>query len=178
MPEVDFPIPPGPPNGLRNYTQRYQYDKTGNITEMKHNLSGATADSWTRAYKYAEESSQIRKEPSLATDLTSDETLGSIRSIVTSNAQNDDGMFETNFRDERYLPFEGAGAISTWNLELPRLKQFDYKSISDVIIHMSYMAVDGSEEIVEGSTTFKDKVIEDYPFLIQLVWPTSEPGLC
>jgi hypothetical protein len=30
------------------------------------------------------------------------------QSIATSNAQNDDGMFELNFRDERYLPFEGA----------------------------------------------------------------------
>ena len=28
-------------------------------------------------------------------------------------------MFETNLRDERFLPFEGAGAISTWKLDLP-----------------------------------------------------------
>jgi hypothetical protein len=35
-----------------------------------------------------------------------------MQSIATSHAQNDSGMFELNFRDERYLPFEGAGAIS------------------------------------------------------------------
>jgi Tc toxin complex TcA C-terminal TcB-binding domain len=35
-----------------------------------------------------------------------------LQSIATSSAQNDSGMFELNFRDERYLPFEGAGAIS------------------------------------------------------------------
>jgi len=29
--------------------------------------------------------------------------------IVTSTAQNDSGMFELNLKDERYLPFEGAG---------------------------------------------------------------------
>jgi len=37
-------------------------------------------------------------------------------------------MFDLNFRDERYLPFEGAGAISVWQLELTQdraLRQFD-----------------------------------------------------
>ncbi len=64
-------------------------------------------------------------------------------SIATSEAQNDSGMFELNFRDERYLPFEGAGAISKWQLELTedyKFRQFDYSSISDVIIHMNYTA--------------------------------------
>ena len=32
-----------------------------------------------------------------------------IDAIATSSAQNDSGMFELNFKDERYLPFEGAG---------------------------------------------------------------------
>jgi hypothetical protein len=45
--------------------------------------------------------------------------FGSTDVIVTSQAMNDSGMFETNLRDERFLPFEGAGAISTWNLSLP-----------------------------------------------------------
>jgi len=64
------------------------------------------------------------------------------QSIVTSNAQNDGGMFETNLRDERFLPFEGAGAESTWKLELPaEFRQFDYSSISDVILHLRYTAM-------------------------------------
>ena len=46
--------------------------------------------------------------------------LGSVESIVTSAGNNDAGMFETNLRDERFLPFEGAGAISSWRLELPQ----------------------------------------------------------
>ena len=45
--------------------------------------------------------------------------FGTIQSIVTSSGNNDSGMFETNLRDERFLPFEGAGAESTWKLELP-----------------------------------------------------------
>ena len=32
-----------------------------------------------------------------------------ISAIAASSAQNDSGMFELNFKDERYTPFEGAG---------------------------------------------------------------------
>lgn len=70
--------------------------------------------------------------------------IGAIQSIATSHAQNDSGMFELNFRDERYLPFEGTGAISTWRLELPEVaRQFDYSSIADVVLHLKYTAREG-----------------------------------
>jgi hypothetical protein len=70
--------------------------------------------------------------------------FGMLQSIATSNAQNDNGLFELNFRDERYLPFEGAGAVSRWRLELPaEFRQFDYDTIPDVIFHMQYTARDG-----------------------------------
>jgi len=63
------------------------------------------------------------------------DSVGAIESIVTSNAQNDSGLFELNLRDECYLPFEGAGAIDEWRLELPKeFKQFDYDRISDVVL--------------------------------------------
>lgn len=35
-----------------------------------------------------------------------------VDSITTSSARNDAGAFELNFRGEKYVPFEGAGAIS------------------------------------------------------------------
>jgi hypothetical protein len=61
--------------------------------------------------------------------------FGSTDVIVTSQATNDSGMFETNLGDERFLPFEGAGAISTWNLSLPtELAAFDYSTITDVFL--------------------------------------------
>lgn len=86
--------------------------------------------------------SKIRKEPKLDVDLINVPHQKST-SVATSNANNDGGTFELNFRDERYMPFEGAGAISTWNLELPdKLRQFDYDTISDVIMHISYTAKD------------------------------------
>jgi hypothetical protein len=74
------------------------------------------------------------------------DSIGAIQSIVTSSAQNDSGLFELNLRDERYLPFEGAGAISEWRLELPKeFRQFDYDTISDVILHLRYTAREGGE---------------------------------
>ncbi|MCG3209849.1 MAG: hypothetical protein FOGNACKC_03476 [Anaerolineae bacterium] len=68
------------------------------------------------------------------------------QSIATSHAQNDSGMFELNFRDERYLPFEGAGAVSRWRLDLPAtFRQFDYDTIADAVLHLKYTAREGGQ---------------------------------
>jgi hypothetical protein len=73
--------------------------------------------------------------------------------IATSTAQNDAGVFELSFRGERYMPFEGLGAISQWQLTLPQVfRQFDYETINDVILSISYTAEqDGVlRQVVEG----------------------------
>jgi hypothetical protein len=63
-------------------------------------------------------------------------------------------MFELAFRDERYLPFEGAGAISSWTLSLEAaVPQFPYRSISDAVIHMRYTAVDGGQGLYKAAKT-------------------------
>ncbi|WP_328418424.1 hypothetical protein OG470_32475 [Micromonospora sp. NBC_00389] len=69
---------------------------------------------------------------------------GTLESVVTSSAVRDSGLFDVAARDERYLPFEGAGAISTWALSLPGdLRTFDYTSISDAVLHISYTSRPG-----------------------------------
>lgn len=75
-----------------------------------------------------------------------------ISAIAASSAQNDSGLFELNFKDERYLPFEGAGVISKWRLELPSFKQFDYNTISDVILHVRYTATEGGGKLKKDAT--------------------------
>ena len=76
------------------------------------------------------------------------DSQGAVQSIATSHGQNDSGLFEVNFRDERYLPFEGAGAISTWLLQMPQAcNAFDMNTISDVVISLKYTARDGGEMI-------------------------------
>jgi hypothetical protein len=86
-----------------------------------------------------------------------------VKAIATSSGQNDSGMFEFSFRDERYLPLEGAGVISDWILELfhapdlpdygRSLRQWDYDTLSDVIIHVDYVAL-------EDNGPFRTKAIE------------------
>jgi hypothetical protein len=79
-----------------------------------------------------------------ANDLRFRDNVVGIQSIVTSRGQEDSGLFEANLHDERYLPFEGAGAISEWRIELPtQFRQFDYETISDVILHLRFTARDG-----------------------------------
>ncbi|MGH9755501.1 MAG: neuraminidase-like domain-containing protein [Blastocatellia bacterium] len=87
-----------------------------------------------------------------------------IQSIVTSHAQNDGGLFELNFRDERYLPFEGAGAISRWRIELAQekdLRQFDYDTISDVVLHLKYTARDGGGALKTAATDALKELIAE-----------------
>lgn len=113
------------------------------------------------------QSSSIRTSPLLANGVYARDTTqaddrftdyyGSTDEIVTSSGTADSGMFETNLRDERFLPFEGAGAISTWNLSLPaELATFDYTTISDVILHIRYTAREAGDPL--GSQATKELV--------------------
>ncbi|HYI11053.1 MAG TPA: neuraminidase-like domain-containing protein [Thermoanaerobaculia bacterium] len=86
------------------------------------------------------------------------------KAIATSSGQNDSGMFELSFRDERYLPFEGAGAISTWQVELtqePALRQFSYDSISDVILHVKYTAREDAGQFRNAAVAYMKTVLDD-----------------
>ncbi|KAH8598521.1 hypothetical protein B0O99DRAFT_669787 [Bisporella sp. PMI_857] len=109
-------------------------------------------------------SSGIRLSPSIPTEAkccctgkcTGDETCAydsyeglsrqfmASEAISTSTGQTDSGLFELNFRDERLVPFEFAGAVSRWRIELPPENNlFDLDSLSDFVIHLSYTAREG-----------------------------------
>jgi Tc toxin complex TcA C-terminal TcB-binding domain len=78
--------------------------------------------------------------------------FGASESIVTSTGRDDSGLFETALRDERYLPFESAGAISDWRVEIPgKPRQFDFDTINDVILHIRYTARDGGEDLRDAA---------------------------
>jgi len=71
----------------------------------------------------------------------------SIQRIVTSSGTNDAGLFELNLHDERYLPFEGSGVISTWRIDLPAATNaFDVTALDDVVMQIKYTARDGGDE--------------------------------
>ncbi|THC93211.1 hypothetical protein EYZ11_007316 [Aspergillus tanneri] len=78
-----------------------------------------------------------------------------ISSIAVSSGIQDTGVSDLQFRDNgRYGPFEGAGAISTWRIALPEtLKQFDYRSITDVVLHLRYSAFSSGGLLEESASS-------------------------
>jgi len=75
-------------------------------------------------------------------------TFTATDAIATSGGTNDAGMFEVSFRDERYLPFEFAGAVSHWRIELPpENNQFDFDTLTDVVVHLNYTSREGGERL-------------------------------
>jgi hypothetical protein len=115
-------------------------------------------------------SSQIRMEAKLGQTELKEVPKSRTTVIATSTAQNDAGVFQVNFKDERYMPFEGAGVISKWKLSLPKnFRQFDYQTVNDVIVHISYTAeydelfrdkVEEQSAVIEGTLT---NVLSEYP---------------
>ena len=80
--------------------------------------------------------------------------------VVISADQEDNGMSGSQDGDERYRPFEGTGAVSSWTLTFPRhtsARQQDViRALQDIIIHVRYGAVDGGK-------AFADQVRELLP---------------
>jgi hypothetical protein len=87
---------------------------------------------------------------------------GAVQAIVTSSAQADPGLFDANLRDERNLPFAMAGlADSQWQLSLPAdIRQFDFDTITDAIVHVRYTAREGGEVMRAAATSTLRKRIE------------------
>ena len=78
-----------------------------------------------------------------------------IQTLATSMAHIHEGIFDFNFKTDKYSPFEGAGATSSWNLSIKGdPSQINGKdsaqgnskySIDDVVIYISYTARNGKE---------------------------------
>lgn len=64
------------------------------------------------------------------------------------------GVFEGEAPDGLYLPFEGSGVDSSWELRLPRAaNRFDYRTISDVLLTVDYLALNNYDY---GQTVIKE----------------------
>ncbi|MBV7553834.1 efflux RND transporter periplasmic adaptor subunit [Pseudomonas sp. PDM28] len=73
---------------------------------------------------------------------TAKENLRASQQIALSHGVDDNGLFQLNFQDERYLPFEYTGAVSRWTLTFPNrdLQKAMLDSLTDIIISVSYTA--------------------------------------
>jgi len=79
--------------------------------------------------------------------------------IAMGNAQDDPGLFLTtlsnNLSDQRYLPFENAGAISKWSLEMQQsCNEVDLSGVGDVILHLYYTALDGGNPLKTAASQY------------------------
>lgn len=80
--------------------------------------------------------------------------------IAISRGVEDSGVFQLDFRDERYLPFEGTGAVSKWELQLPQsTNRFDLNAISDVVVTVRYTAQEGGTPYAETV----EKLLRSHP---------------
>lgn len=80
--------------------------------------------------------------------------LRASQQIAVSSGMSDSGLFTLNFGDERYLPFEGTGAVSSWQLAFPRPDSDEQAAIlsalNDVIVQVHYTAVDGGSSFASA----------------------------
>ncbi|WP_066366107.1 hemopexin repeat-containing protein [Herbidospora mongoliensis] len=60
----------------------------------------------------------------------------------TEQHRDNNGLFELRFDDERYLPFEGTGAVSTWRMEVTGRRPWD---LFDVTLLVKYTAEQGGD---------------------------------
>jgi hypothetical protein len=87
---------------------------------------------------------------------------GAKDAIATSSGVNDSGLFELNFRDERYLPFEFEGAVSRWRIELPpENNYFDMDSLSEVVLHLNYTAREGGDVLRRAASEDAQRNLPD-----------------
>ncbi|SDZ68359.1 neuraminidase-like domain-containing protein [Pseudomonas sp. NFIX28] len=74
--------------------------------------------------------------------------LRAYQQVALSQGINDSGLFQLDFNDERYLPFEGTGVASKWKLTFPGWQDTPgnaaktlLESLDDVIIQVRYTAI-------------------------------------
>lgn len=80
--------------------------------------------------------------------------------IAVTSGDAASGMFDFFLADDRYLPFEGTGAVASWRFSMPQSSNGQPLSeIDDVVLTLSYTALDGGArfrgevlKLLEGAT--------------------------
>ncbi|MBK8251144.1 MAG: hypothetical protein IPK82_00550 [Polyangiaceae bacterium] len=69
-----------------------------------------------------------------------------VEALSTTTADDDAGMFQLDLRDEKLLPYEGRGVLSTWRVEVPAdQNRFALHRIADVVLHVRYTSRDAGD---------------------------------
>ena len=112
-------------------------------------------------------SSRIRTDPNASGTYAASEdgndarfalNAAPVQAIATSRPQADGGLFELRFEDERYLPFEGAGAISSWRIELRQADNgVNLAALNDVVLSLSYGARHGGSALEAAARAHRER---------------------
>jgi hypothetical protein len=87
--------------------------------------------------------------------------IAPVQAIATSRPNTDAGLFELRFDDERYLPFEGAGAISSWRIDLRQTDNaLNLEQLRDVVMSISYTARSAGEPLEAAARASREKALQ------------------
>jgi peptidoglycan hydrolase-like protein with peptidoglycan-binding domain len=129
-----------------------RYTSVNCVLTLLKNKTRVTSDSGAT---YEEDLSQ--RDPRFVTTFAA-----TTQSIATSHAQNDSGLFDTEGRDGRYLPFRGAGVISRWRIDLPiETNAVDRNSMTDCLLHLPYTSRSGGARLEAAAWQAREKALKD-----------------
>ena len=95
-------------------------------------------------------------------------------SIAFTSPVNATGLFELEPETGILLPFEGMGADTTWQLELPKAANpFDYRSIADVLLTIEYTALNSQEHRHEVIRSLGSSFSGDRTFSLRNQFPDA-----
>lgn len=138
---------------------------------MKEVSAILTQTDSTTLVEPAEDGADYLYAPSAKPPASVKRNLRAQQQIALSSGAADDGLgfgpgdwvYELMFHDGRYLPFEGTGAISRWQLSFPdenfvkSLVDGDKALVKSIQLHMVYTAVDGGKDFTVKVKTLRDK---------------------
>jgi hypothetical protein len=81
-----------------------------------------------------------------------------VQAVATSRPSADAGVFDLRFDDDRYLPFEGSGAVSTWRIDLHQAdNSLDIGELDDLILTLAYTARNGGAALEAAARASREK---------------------
>jgi hypothetical protein len=95
--------------------------------------------------------------------------------VALSTGVSDSGLFQVNYSDERYLPFEGTGAVSTWRLEINGVNgALHRQTLSDVIMTVQYTARPGGSGFEDNVKNTLSRASSERAWLLNLAADYSD----
>lgn len=107
--------------------------------------------------------------PHVSTNIKIRMNNGTPEEFITSTAINDSGVFEANFSQAKYLPFEYMGIGDEGNeceLFLDKNSEYDISTIADVVLHINYLAE--SNDDIESITNIQNTPVNNGYLLMSL----------